>query len=202
MDSWSKFEQRQKKSRDDTSSSAQRKNDTNKIGIDALYVSSSSSNIAPASATLLRHAGLNAPSSNSSKDGTATNDEDPEFRLRFHFMRPHPSLAFALEEEEGGEGEYGTKADDTKSNNTIQSNNPAVEASKLMDIYRTSQINKQLESTKEDGDDNNTSDDINTTTKSTSNLPLELPKLRINLASLVEPPLMSSWLPGDDDSEE
>ena len=201
MDSWSKFEQRQKKSRDDTSSSAQRKNDTNKIGIDALYVSSSSSNIAPASATLLRHAGLNAPSSNSSKDGTATNDEDPEFRLRFHFMRPHPSLAFSLEE-----GKHQAKdGDDTNADNTKQTkscSNPAVEASKLMDIYRTSQINKQLESTKEDGDDNNTSDDINTTTKSTSNLPLELPKLRINLASLVEPPLMSSWLPGDDDSEE
>jgi len=202
MESWSTFEQRQKKSRDDDkTSSDQRKNDSTNIGIDALYVSGSSSNIAPSSATLLRHAGLNAPSSNNSKDGTATIDGEGEFRLRFHWMRPHPSLAF-LEEGDGGGG---TNPDNTKhnsSNNDTKSNNPAVEASKLMNIYRTSQINKQLESTKEDGDDNNTSDDINTTTKSTSNLPLELPKLRINLASLVEPPLMSSWLPGDDDSEE
>ena len=196
MDTWSKFEQRQKKSREDASSSDQRKNDTKNIGIDALYVSSSSSNIAPASATLLRHAGLNAPSTDSSKDGTA---DDSEFRLRFHFMRPHPSLAFSLEEGDGG-----TNPDNTKhnsSNNDTKSNNPAVEASKLMDIYRTSQINKQLDSTKGDGDDNKTSDNINTITKS-SNIPLELPKLRINLASLVEPPLMSSCLPGDDDSEE
>jgi len=146
---------------------------------------------------LLRHAGLNAPSTDSSKDGTA---DDSEFRLRFHFMRPHPSLAFSLEE-----GTHQAKdGDDTKANHTKQTktySNPAVEASKLMDAYRTSQINKQLDSTKEDGDDNNTSDEINTKTKS-SNIPLELPKLRINLASLVEPPLMSSCLPGDDDSEE
>jgi len=29
-------------------------------------------------------------------------------------------------------------------------------------------------------------------------VPMEFPKLRINLASLVEPPLMTSWLPGGD----
>ena len=152
MESWSDFEQRQKKTRDDTSSSSdQRKNDTKQIGIDALYVSSSSSNTAPSSATLLRHAGLNAPNTNSSKDGTA-NDGEGEFRLRFHWLRPHPSLAFALEEEQGVDGDS-TKADDTKqtkSNNTIRNTNPAVEASKLMDAYRTSQINKQLDSTKGD----------------------------------------------------
>lgn len=208
MESWSTFEQRQKKTREDTSSSARRKNDTNIIGVDALYVSSSSSNIAPASATLLRHAGLNAPNnSNSSKDGTANDggDDVQEFRLRFHWMRPHPSLAFSLEEEQGESGDI-INADNTKqtkSNNNIQSTNPAVEASKLMDAYRTSQINKQLEITEEDGDNNNTSDDNKTSTiKSAPNLPLELPKLRINLASLVEPPLMSSWLPGDDDDSE
>ena len=202
MESWSNFEQRQKKTRDDTSSSDQRKNDTKNIGIDALYVSSSSSNIAPSSATLLRHAGLSAPSTNSSKNGTTANGgDDQEFRLRFHFMRPHPSLAFSCEE-----GTHQAKdVDDAKANHTRQTkthSNPAFEASKLMDAYRTSQINKQLDSTKEDGDNNNNTSDDNNTKTISLNIPLELPKLRINLASLVEPPLMSSWLPGDDDSEE
>ena len=204
--SWSTFEQQP---RDNNPSDGDDVTSSSEPGIDALYVSSSSSNIAPASATLLRHSGLTAPNNNShskdSRDNTTGGGEDEEFRLRFHWMRPHPSLAFALEEEilEGGQtDDNNTKSEKKKSkqtdNNNVQSN-PAVEASKLMEAYRASQIKKQLGTAENTGGSASQDDDNTNKIKyNATNLPLELPKLRINLASLVEPPLMSSWLPGED----
>ena len=210
--SWSTFEQQP---RDNPSDADDVTSSSEEPGMDALYVSSSSLNIAPASATLLRHSGLTVPNNNNnshskdSGDTTTGGGEDEEFRLRFHWMRPHPSLAFALEEEilEGDHTHTddninnGTKSEKKESkqtnNNSIQSN-PAVEASKLMEAYRASQIKKQL-GTAENTEGSASQDDDNTKTNyNATNLPLELPKLRINLASLVEPPLMSSWLPGED----
>ena len=68
-----------------------------------------------------------------------------------------------------------------------------------MEAYRASQMKKQLGTTTENTEGSASPDDDNTKTKfNVTNLPLDLPKLRINLASLVEPPLMSSWLPGED----
>ena len=202
--SWSTFEQQQ---RDNNPSDGDDVTSSSEPGIDALYVSSSSLNIAPASATLLRHSGLTAPHSKESGDTTTGGGEDEEFRLRFHWMRPHPSLAFALEEEilEGEQTDdniNGTKSEKEKSkqtnNNNVQSN-PAVEASKLMEAYRASQIKKQLGTTENtEGSASQDDDNTNKTKYNATNLPFELPKLRINLASLVEPPLMSSWLPGED----
>ena len=205
--SWSTFEQQQ---RDNNPSDGDDVTSSSEPGIDALYVSSSSLNIAPASATLLRHSGLTAPHSKESGDTTTGGGEDEEFRLRFHWMRPHPSLAFALEEEilEGGHThtddniKNGTKSEKEKSkqtnNNNIQSN-PAVEASKLMEAYRASQIKKQLGNAENtEGSASPDDDNTNKTKYNATNLQFELPKLRINLASLVEPPLMSSWLPGED----
>lgn len=217
--SWSAFEQQQREndaSSSGPSSAAAAAQKTIGEGINALYVSSSSPDIAPAAAALLRHSGLTAPSNSSRVSGDTTCDsadsqrkDDDEFRLRFHWMRPHPSLAYALEEGSSSQTQNATKVHD----------NPAVEATKLVEAYRSSQINKLLDVTpatnsedKDDGDQEGDSgksckekgaepksniptDKIN---KANPNLPLELPKLRINLASLVEPPLMSSWLPGED----
>jgi len=158
--------------------------------------------------------------------------------LRFHWMRPHPSLAFSLGEHalttttttatagamtdslDGIKSEKRGKRFRANSNAPAATKHPAVEASKLMEVYRHSQMNKhQLNITSnsegkgdasdhEEGDYdtfegatstahpiNISADDLNSRTH---NLSLELPKLRINLASLVEPPLMSSWLPGED----
>lgn len=235
IQSWSSFEQRQRNSHLSRSSAAATDTDTAGPGINALYVSSSSSDVAPAAASLLRHSGLTAPSSttefgeSSSGDVELQQKEEEEFRLRFHWMRPHPSLAFALAEEIGAENtvDGSIKAEKEKETHHVPSRiwvkreiNPAVESSRLMEAYRSSQINKQSElNSNNEGDgidgqeegnhnplmegsdiepnSNNppTKNDMNT---KSHNFPLELPKLRINLASLVEPPLMSSWLPGED----
>lgn len=198
------------------------------VEIDALYVSSSSPNIAPAAAALLKHAGLsNAPSSNDQeKEIDGDHPSDPqrmgydEFRLKFHWMRPHPSLVFSVENEfltaasatsqvdEKSEKHAETRARRTKRDH--QKVNPAVESSRLMDVYRSSQIRKNLELLATDSDCNNAAhapdDELLTATnmhppaedfpKLSFDLPLEFPNLRINLASLVEPPLNTSWLPG------
>ena len=204
IQSWSSFEQRKG---EDMSRGASTSDSG--PGIDALYVSSSSANIAPAAASLLRHSGLTDPSNNhSSKAGVGDDadmqkrDTDEEFRLRFHWMRPHPSLAFAVEEEllqrEGKNNIHhaGKKEDPSGGEKHIAS--PAIEASKLMEAYRSSQIKKQMDITNNNSDGNATTDQDKQEHPNPNNLPLELPKLRINLASLVEPPLMTSWLPGDD----
>eukprot|EP00571_Detonula_confervacea_P011080 CAMPEP_0172307798 /NCGR_PEP_ID=MMETSP1058-20130122/8576_1 /TAXON_ID=83371 /ORGANISM="Detonula confervacea, Strain CCMP 353" /LENGTH=250 /DNA_ID=CAMNT_0013020069 /DNA_START=70 /DNA_END=822 /DNA_ORIENTATION=- len=228
---WSSFEQRQQNShlsRDPSSSAAA---PTLGPGINALYVSSSSSDIAPAAATLLRHSGLTAPNNSRGSDevgGTADSQrkDEEEFRLRFHWMRPHPSLAFSLEEQlAAGKTDNldGVKSENEKESGQSKKSftekiNPAVESSKLMEVYRYSQMNKQLDiTTNSEENDNDDHDEDNAnpskgrkaetnssnlptgdTDSNTQSLSSELPKLRINLASLVEPPLMSSWLPGED----
>ena len=203
MQSWSTFEQRKKEEGHDNGSNVVAAHHTN-TNLHALSVSCSSSNIAPTSATLLRHSGLSAPSSNSSsKEHESSNGNggaDDEFRLRFHWMRPHPSLAFALEG-----GEMAIKDNDAveqKMDNANEAAAAAVEASKLMDAYRSSQIRKlNLTDNNDDGNKNDKISDIddsNNNAPNNPNLPFKLPNLRINLARLVEPPLMSNWLPGED----
>lgn len=250
--SWSSFEQQQRRNTDSGSNnnsgggaSGNAAAITGGRGIGALHVSSSSPNIAPAAATLLRHSGLTAPKISNNldqhdgdgDDGDGRNlrrkeDEEEEFRLRFHWMRPHPSLAFALENElaaawaeteddsDDGAIEAGATDDQQQpqsSGNADKRNiHPAVEASKFAEAYRSSQIHKQIDSTSTDNDDNSSNEqdadnansskehetepNIIESNQMNSNLPLELPKLRINLASLVEPPSMSAWLPEEDAS--
>ena len=229
MQSWSSFEQQQRNNNIASDPSSAAAPTSISKGISALYVSSSSPDIAPAAASLLRHSGLTAP--NNSKGSGKTDGgfesqrkDDEEFRLRFHWMRPHPSLAFALEEELVGGEEIKAEKEEIEQQHTQNKKRPkkqinlAVESSRLMEAYRSSQMKKQLDVTTngegndggDPGEDNSKScnkteadptsgnaptDNMNTITH---NLPFELPKLRINLASLVEPPLMSSWLPGED----
>lgn len=234
IQSWSAFEERRQKSC--SGSRLDRSNTTSApdLGVDALYVSSSSPNIAPAAATLLRHSGLFAPSNRErEEDGDQQQAEaqqrksDEEFRLRFHWMRPHPSLAFSVEDQllseaetEEAANEQSTKKDrdssGTRGKNKLSNKiNPAIESSRLMEAYRYSQMYKNLPRAVESGNvdaadapDENYDElgvKMNKQPSTTSeipkiycNLPLELPKLRINLASLIEPPLMTSWLPGED----
>lgn len=202
MQSWSTFEQRKKEEDHDNGSNVVAAHHTNS-GLAALSVSHSSSNIAPTSATLLRHCWLSTPSSYaSSKEHGSSNGNggaDDEFRLRFHWMRPHPSLAFALE---GDMMAKDNNAVEQKKDNDNAAAAAAVEASKLMDAYRSSQMRKlNLTDDNNDGNKNDKISDIadsNNKVPNNPNLPFELPKLRINLARLVEPPLMSNWLPGED----
>ncbi len=225
IQSWSAFEERQRNSgepRNETSTSVSSSN----VGIDALYVSSSSPNIAPAAATLLRHSGLSgAPSSNIEDVENVGNDNKSnsieEFRLKFHWMRPHPSLLFALEDELLVAGTEATEQSDMhtetytgRKKQKKRNTNPAIESSRLMEAYRSSQVTKSIDLTRnstcsypadaqEDADNEsstatNMQPPVGDLHKNTHHLPMEFPKLRINLASLVEPPLMTSWLPGGD----
>jgi hypothetical protein len=228
------------------------------LGIDALYVTCSSPNIAPATAKLLRNSGLFPPpqqnKSNTRPPGHGNEEEEEddqpirdndninsnnEFRLKFHWMRPHPSLAFALEEtlslatknDDGSSGEDNNNSKEpaegdanNNTNNTLWKGgtniDPAVESTRLMDAYRSSQMitntpkqqqqqqqKQQQDSnvpTNQDNDDTNNSKNKMTLNISAAtdtarfSIPLELPTLCINLTELIEPPLMMSWLPGED----
>ncbi|KAL9188327.1 hypothetical protein ACHAXT_006705 [Thalassiosira profunda] len=219
MQSWSSFERQRKAGGGDGGTSGAALDTSGSKGIEALYVSSSAPDVAPAAASLLRHSGLAAPgSSNTSGDdaGDSQRTKDDEFKLRFHWMRPHPSLAFAQMDGEGGAGiksddaEYSSEQSRRKRDAGDQ-NNPVVESAKLMEAYRYSQVKKLAGAAgkSEDKGDGDEPDPGNSPTAESGNasnpdtatvpdLPLELPKLRINLANLVEPPLMSSWLPGEE----
>lgn len=223
------------------------------LGIDALYFSCSSQNIAPATAKLLRNSGLFPPPQQNKGNEEEEEEEEEdvlpirnndninsnnEFRLKFHWMRPHPSLAFALEETlslatknaDGSSGEDNNNskepAEGDANNNTNNTRrkgdtniDPAVESTRLMDAYRSSQMitntpkqqqqqqKQQQDSnvpTNQDNDDTNNSKNKMTLNKSATtdtarfSIPLELPTLCINLTELIEPPLMMSWLPGED----
>lgn len=227
IESWSAFEQQQRQqksslSRSDASIDAAPDNVV--PGIDALYVSSSSPDIAPAAATLLRHSGLAALNkskeadivggSNEKSQITGTNEE---FRLRFHWIRPHPSLAFSLEEVLLTTGAEADIADGNKVNEGEGDHargkyqistkiHPAIESARLMEAYQSSQIMKTPVDipTRDEDDDrdapkNQGSDkSSNDADRDSSRIKLEFPMLRINLANLIEPPLMTSWLPGED----
>lgn len=229
---WSSFETQQRRGKGEGGPSSGDAPSSVSRGVDALYVSSSSPDIAPAAASLLRHSGLTVPAgprgsgeSQGEGDGDSQRNDEEEFRLRFHWMRPHPSLAFALEHEMGM-GSGADKSGGIESEMSKQPRgqdapkkqlNPAVEASKLMEAYRYSQVKKLMDATtnslgndpgdvedadmrvEESGRGSNPGSLGNAEAKaSIPDLPLELPKLRIKLANLVEPPLMSSWLPGED----
>jgi hypothetical protein len=78
-----------------------------------------------------------------------------------------------------------------------------MESTRLMEAYRSSQMTKTRVAVVEDHDRNDLKSQgrdksSKNTERETARFPLELPKLRINLASLIEPPLMTSWLPGED----
>ena len=219
IQSWSTFEQQQRNNHVGSSSDQYGSNrGAVGRGIDALYVSSASPDIAPSAARELRLSGLtipatsnnvNAPGDDVGADGAQQRNDEEEFRLRFHWMRPHPSLAFALEEELAAT----KRKTDISSDHGMKSKNegipseesihPAAQAAKLMEAYRYSQITKQVDDTADkDSDEEGDKDKDKSTNPQANNtnldLPLDLPKLRINLASLVEPPLMTSWLPGAD----
>jgi hypothetical protein len=188
-------------------------------GIDALHFSSSSPNTAPATASLMRQSGLTTRGISSGEygndaGGNGDSPIDEEFKFRFHWMRPHPSLAFALEDTLSTTGEYAgiSNGDEVKrergrkarGENPSQMNiNPAIESARLVEAYRSSQMTKTRVADAEDYDrEDPTSQGMDRSSKDTdrgtARFPLELPKLRINLASLIEPPLMTSWLPGED----
>lgn len=225
IQSWSTFEQQQRQS---TANGSGR--DTSRRGIDALYFSASSSDVAPSASKLLRQAGLLSSTTSSATDD-GRNSEDEEFRFKYHWMRPHPSLCFSLEDEirkakvdrsETSSGMTNSTQPRHHNKQTHQQKSevhPAVEASRLMKAYLNSQFTKGSTintTTTSDENEDGTGDDDETrkvadtslvndgsvpltdSNTTTANLPLELPKLRINLACLIEPPLMSSWLPGEE----
>jgi hypothetical protein len=227
IESWSAFEQQQRQrksslSRSDASIDAAPDNVV--PGIDALYVSSSSLDIAPAAATLLRHSGLAAVNKSKdadivggSKENSQITSTDEEFRLRFHWIRPHPSLAFSLEEVLSTTGAEAGIADGNKVQEGGEDHargqyqistkiHPAIESASLMEAYRSSQIKKTpVDIPSRDEDDDRDAPKNHGSDKSSkdadrdpSRIQLEFPMLRINLASLIEPPLMTSWLPGED----
>lgn len=232
IQSWSAFDQRQAKEKNNVvcSSSSSSLQHHNKV--DSLYVSASSENVAPTAVALLRQAGLTSSSvdsrsSLSSRNKADNNNNDleseEEFRLRFYWMRPHPSLVFSLGEEmaENKEQDCQTLKNNnhdtqTKLSETChhrqQQKHPAVIAAKMMHAYRGAQLMKQQEHEKqmedeesgvipmEEESNHSQSDNMKIAegsciAKSTTILPFELPTLRVDMASLVEPPLMTSWLP-------
>lgn len=241
IQSWSAFEQRQRQRnsglpRRDASSDADRDNAV--PGIDALWVTSSSPDIAPAAASLLRHSGLTAAividkskeadtadvrSNGKSSQIRNTTTDVEEFRLKFHWMRPHPSLAFASEEmilltsgaEEAGIADGNKVLEERRGNHargeysrSVKMIDPAIESERLVEAYRSSQMMKTRvdDDVATGGEDHDGHDTKNKkrdksskdTDRGPGGFPLELPMLRINLASLIEPPLMTSWLPGED----
>ncbi len=226
IQSWSSFEERQ---RSGSSSIEVPSSDiTSDVIIDALYLSSSSQNIAPAAVTLLKNTGLSTAPSSTNKEMEIDRDHnaEQEFRLKFHWMRPHPSLVLSVEDKfltAMAESEVDDKSGKRieiharKAKQKHRKDNPAIESSRLMEVYRSSQMRKSGTLAATDSDCNHTAyapdDDHNheslTATKihpPVDDFPkmfhndarMEFPKLRINLASLVEPPLMTSWLPGGD----
>jgi hypothetical protein len=134
-------------------------------------------------------------------------------------MRPHPSLVFSLEEEMAEKKnqeecqplQNRSNDHDMQKKLTKKGQYPAVTTAKMMHAYRDAQIMKQQhekqmkeeenEVTMEEESNHNQSDNMQVTegscniNKATTLLPFELPQLRVDLASLVEPPLMTSWLP-------
>jgi hypothetical protein len=121
-------------------------------------------------------------------------------------MRPHPSLVFQIEDElmrqkknSNCGGEKGGDDEDTHhdtTNNDSGALDPAIETSRLMKAYKYAQLANDSSNLQEMSDETGNVHTANN--KPSVDLPIEMPKLRINLASLVEPPLMSSWLPEED----
>jgi hypothetical protein len=224
IQSWSSFEHRQRHRSTTAGGAAHEEFKMSNDVAYPLYLSPSSTNIAQSAATLLRQAGLPG----------GDNSEDEQFKLKFHWMRPHPSLILEIEDQllhQVARSEKIAEDDtDTQQQNKTkylsthsQSSNPspAIEASRLMKAHRYAQLsrvrtrkpNEDIHA--HDGETQKSFDEVNMRVRSlqnqttnaddlatdqshSSDLPLQMPKLRINLANFVEPPLMSSWLPGED----
>lgn len=229
ISTWSAFEEKHQPQnpRDGSSSgSSLAASSTAHHGIDALYVSPSSNEIAPSASALIRQSALAATAS------TELSNIDPgeehgehEFQLRFHWMRPHPHLAFsALDEARKKKLDVPSRVDDDV-------DVAAESSSRMVDAYYHSQCSRgkwidqskgyddfvlNADSREEEGIDqvqrikSDTPQHVNEQFSNRSSeasthrdvliqkhLPIDFPKLRINLANLVEPPLMSSWLPGE-----
>lgn len=223
IQSWSSFEHRQRQRSTTAGGAAHEEIKMSNDVADALYVSPSSTNITQSAIALLRQAGLSG----------GDNSEDEQFKLKFHWMRPHPSLILEIEDQllhqvarskeitdDDTDTQQQNKSKDPSTDSQISNLSPAIEASRLMKAHRYAQLsNVRTRKPNEDihahdgtkqsfGEFNMTTqslqnqttnaDDLEPDQSHSLNLPLEMPKLRINLANLVEPPLMSSWLPGED----
>ena len=203
----------------------------NHSGVDSLYISQTSENVAPATVALLRQSGLTSASSSTRNSSNNNNDSqlnaeenEEEFRLRFHWMRPHPSVVFSIEDEmarsgkkkqeESSQSIHANPRDDTQNrlpqNRQQQEPTPAVTTAKMMQVYRDAKIEQhetqmeeeggnediiQLEEDSDCSQSGNMKAGDNYNNSSAKVLPFEHPELRVDLSSLVEPPLMTSWLP-------
>ena len=229
--SWAAFDEQVQTTNNDIMSSSFTTQEHN--GVDSLYISKTSENVAPATVALLRQSGLTTSSSSARNTSNNSNDghldaeaNEEEFRLRFHWMRPHPSIVFSIEEEmamsmkkkqEVSQSIQTNRHDDMQNglpeNRQQQKPTPAVTTAKMMQVYRDAQIEQHetLMEEEEGGDEViplegeanfSQSDNMkaegknNSFVKSSAEvLPFEHPELRVDLSSLVEPPLMTSWLP-------
>ena len=184
---WSEFEKKASRRGGKASAPTDRRNDaTGARGAEALYVSESSKNLPPETERLLRYSNLSGTTS------TADGKADDEFKLKFQWIRPHPSPAF-LADKQGA-------ASDT--NAAAAAKEWARESAQMVEMYCNSQMRKALKRRKKTGKgtgDDDREDDIEAELqRQEMSLELEPPTLRINLAELIEPPLMTTWLPGQD----
>mmetsp|Transcript_22499 Transcript_22499/g.45298 ORF Transcript_22499/g.45298 Transcript_22499/m.45298 type:complete len:237 (+) Transcript_22499:148-858(+) len=219
IQSWSAFDEKVQNNNNDSSTTLEHN------GVDSLYVSKKSENVAPAAVALLRQAGLtssssrNASNNNNNSDVEAVESEE-EFRLRFHWMRPHPSLVFSLEEEMALKKKQEEECQPRQTNDhdkqrksmeSLQKPAPAVISARMMQVYRDAQVEQHEQQMDEDCENevimqeeepNHSQSDYMKDQGSnisfanfTALLPFEHPELRVDLPSLVVPPLMTSWLP-------
>ena len=222
--SWAAFDE-QVQTNPSSSTTTQKHN-----GVDSLYISQTSENVAPATVALLRQSGLTSASSSARNSSNNINDSqlnseenEEEFRLRFHWIRPHPSLVFSIEEDmarnvkkkqEESQSIQTNPHDDITQNGVAENRQqqkatPAVTTAKMMQVYRDAKIEQHETQMEEEGgneaiipleEDSDCSQSGNMKTEGNNNasakvLPFEHPELRVDLSSLVEPPLMTSWLP-------
>ena len=139
-------------------------------------------------------------------------------------MRPHPSLVFSIEEDmarcvkkkqEESQSIQTNPHDDITQNGVAENRQqqkatPAVTTAKMMQVYRDAKIEQHETQMEEEGgneviipleEDSDCSQSGNMKAEGSNNkssvkvLSFEHPELRVDLSSLVEPPLMTSWLP-------
>ena len=185
---WSEFEKKASRRGGNTSVPTDRRNDATGVrGAEALYLAESSKNLPPETERLLRYSNLSGTTS------TADGKADDEFKLKFQWIRPHPSLAF-LADKQGKQGAASDTAD-------TAAENWARESAQMVEMYNNSQTRKatkRRKTGKSTGDDDREDDIEAELQRQEISLELEPPTLRINLAELIEPPLMTTWLPGQD----
>ena len=184
---WSEFEKKASRRGGNKHTDHIRNDATGVRGVEALYVSESSKNLAPEAERLLRYSNLSATTS------TADGNARDEFKLKFQWIRPHPSLAFSAEKQGAATAKETTSSSDTT---TAAAEDSAWDCAQMIEMYRNSQMRKALKRRKtgEDiGRDDTVQEDLQR-----EELSLEPPTFRINLAELIEPPLMTTWLPGQD----